>query len=218
MLGKQGAGKGTQCVRISHHYVIPHISTGDMLRAAVKRKTPLGVQAQRYMDAGELVPDEILLQMVSDRLDQDDTKERGFVLDGFPRTVPQAEALDEVLEPAGIDMVVNLVVSTQIVLRRLASRRVCMDCGANYSVSAPPRIGWICDVCGGEVVQREDDTEGAIKRRLDLYEKQTAPLVARYRRLGKLAAVRGDGPADAVTERLVKAVDERRVPRAGGWP
>ena len=93
-----------------------------------------------------------------------------------------------------------------------------MDCGANYSVSAPPRIGWICDVCGGEVVQREDDTEGAIKRRLDLYEKQTAPLVARYRRLGKLAAVRGDGPADAVTERLVKAVDERRVPRAGGWP
>ena len=134
VLGKQGAGKGTQCVRLSHHYVIPHISTGDMLRAAVKRKTSLGVQAQRYMDAGELVPDEILLQMVSDRLDQDDTKERGFVLDGFPRTVPQAEALDEILEPAGIDMVVNLVVSTQIVLRRLASRRVCMDCGANYSV------------------------------------------------------------------------------------
>ncbi len=218
VLGKQGAGKGTQCVRLSRHYVIPHIATGDMLRAAVKKRTRLGEEARRYMDAGELVPDEVLLQMVSDRLDQDDTKERGFVLDGFPRTVHQAEALDLILEPAGVDLVVNLVVSTQIVLRRLASRRVCMDCGANYSVSAPPRIGWICDVCGGEVVQREDDTEGAIKRRLDLYEKQTAPLVARYRRLGKLAAVRGDGPADAVTERLVKAVDERRVPRAGGWP
>lgn len=217
VLGKQGAGKGTQCVRLSHHYVIPHISTGDMLRAAVKRKTPLGVQAQRYMDAGELVPDEILLQMVSDRLDQDDTKERGFVLDGFPRTVPQAEALDEILEPAGIDMVVNLVVSTQIVLRRLASRRVCMDCGANYSVGSPPRVGWICDVCGGEVVQREDDTEGAIKRRLDLYERQTAPLVARYRRAGKLVTVRGDGTADAVTERLIAAVDARRLPRPGGW-
>ena len=217
VLGKQGAGKGTQCVRLSHHYVIPHISTGDMLRAAVKRKTPLGVQAQRYMDAGELVPDEILLQMVSDRLDQDDTKERGFVLDGFPRTVPQAEALDEILEPAGIDTVVNLVVSTQIVLRRLASRRVCMDCGANYSVGSPPRVGWICDVCGGEVVQREDDTEGAIKRRLDLYERQTAPLVARYRRAGKLVTVRGDGTADAVTERLIAAVDARRLPRPGGW-
>ncbi|MHB1597300.1 MAG: adenylate kinase [Acidimicrobiales bacterium] len=218
VLGKQGAGKGTQCVRLSRHYVIPHIATGDMLRAAVKKRTPLGEEARRYMDAGELVPDEVLLQMVSHRLDQDDTKERGFVLDGFPRTVHQAEALDLILEPAGVDLVVNLVVSTQLVLRRLASRRVCMDCGANYSVSAPPRIGWICDVCGGEVVQREDDTEGAIKRRLDLYEKQTAPLVARYRRLGKLAAVRGDGPADAVTERLVKAVDERRAPRAGGWP
>ncbi len=217
VLGKQGAGKGTQCVRLSHHYVIPHISTGDMLRAAVKRKTPLGVQAQRYMDAGELVPDEILLQMVSDRLDQDDTKERGFVLDGFPRTVPQAEALDEILEPAGIDTVVNLVVSTQIALRRLASRRVCMDCGANYSVGSPPRVGWICDVCGGEVVQREDDTEGAIKRRLDLYERQTAPLVARYRRAGKLVTVRGDGTADAVTERLIAAVDARRLPRPGGW-
>jgi adenylate kinase len=217
VLGKQGAGKGTQCVRLSHHYVIPHISTGDMLRAAVKRKTSLGVQAQRYMDAGELVPDEILLQMVSDRLDQDDTKERGFVLDGFPRTVPQAEALDGILEPAGIDMVVNLVVSTQIVLRRLASRRVCMDCGANYSVGSPPRVGWICDVCGGEVVQREDDTEGAIKRRLDLYERQTAPLVARYRRAGKLVTVRGDGTADAVTERLIAAVDARRLPRPGGW-
>jgi len=218
VLGKQGAGKGTQCVRLSHHYVIPHISTGDMLRGETKAGTALGVEAQRYMDSGELIPDEVVLKMVAQRLDQDDTRTRGFVLDGFPRTVAQAEGLDDLLVPASLDLAINIVVPTPLVLRRLASRRVCMDCGANYSVSAPPRIGWICDVCGGEVVQREDDTEGAIKRRLDLYEKQTAPLVARYRRLGKLAAVRGDGPADAVTERLVKAVDERRAPRAGGWP
>jgi adenylate kinase len=217
VLGKQGAGKGTQCVRLSRHYVIPHIATGDMLRAAVKKRTPLGEEARRFMDAGELVPDEVLMKMVGDRLDQDDTKERGFVLDGFPRTVNQADLLDELLEPVGLDMVLNLVVSTQIVLRRLASRRVCIDCGENYSIGTPPRVGWICDVCGGEVVQRPDDTEAAIKRRLDLYEKQTAPLIARYRKIGKLAAVRGDGSADVVTDRLVKSVDERRLPRAGRW-
>jgi adenylate kinase len=217
VLGKQGAGKGTQCVRLSRHYVIPHIATGDMLRAAVKKRTPLGEEARRYMDSGELVPDEVLMKMVGDRLDQDDTKERGFVLDGFPRTVNQADLLDELLAPAGLDIVLNLVVSTHIVLRRLASRRVCIDCGENYSVGTPPRVGWICDICGGEVVQREDDTEAAIKRRLDLYEKQTAPLIARFRKTGKLAAVRGDGPADAVSDRLVKAVDERRQPRAGAW-
>jgi len=217
VLGKQGAGKGTQCVRLSRHYVIPHIATGDMLRAAVKKRTPLGEEAKRYMDAGELVPDQVLLNMVGDRLDQDDTKERGFVLDGFPRTVNQADLLDALLEPTGVDVVVNLVVSTQIVLKRLASRRVCVDCGANYSTFTPPRVGWICDVCGGEVVQRPDDTEAAIKRRLDLYEKQTAPLISRYRRSGKLAVVRGDGLADVVTDRLVKAVDERRQPRPGRW-
>lgn len=217
VLGKQGAGKGTQCVRLSHHYVVPHIATGDMLRAAVKKGTPIGKEAQRYMDAGELVPDDVLIKLVGDRLQQDDTKERGFVLDGFPRTVPQADLLDDLLEPIGLDLVVNLVVSTQIVLRRLASRRVCVDCGENYSVSTRPRVDWICDICGGEVIQREDDTEAAIERRLDLYEKQTAPLISRYRKLGKLAAVRGDGPADAVTERLVKVVDERRQPRAGRW-
>ncbi|MDA8291002.1 MAG: adenylate kinase [Actinomycetota bacterium] len=218
VLGKQGAGKGTQCVRLSRHYVIPHISTGDMLRAAVKKGTPVGREAQQYMDAGELVPDEVLVKLVGGRLEEDDTKERGFVLDGFPRTVRQADLLDELLGAAGIDLVLNLVVSTQIVLRRLASRRVCVDCGANYSTTERPRVDWICDVCGGEVVQREDDTEAAITRRLDLYEKQTAPLVARYRKAGKLASVRGDGPADAVTERLVRAVDEHRQPRAGGWP
>lgn len=218
VLGKQGAGKGTQCVRLSRHYVIPHISTGDMLRAAVKRGTEIGEEARRYMDAGELVPDEVLLKLVDNRLDQDDTKARGFVLDGFPRTVRQADMLDEILPAPGIDLVLNLVVPTNLVLRRLSARRTCVDCGANYSLSAPPAIDWTCDICGGEVVQREDDTEAAIKRRLDLYERQTAPLVARYRRLGLIATVRGDAAVDAVTDRLVKAIDGRRQPRAEGRP
>jgi adenylate kinase len=209
VLGKQGAGKGTQCVRLSHHYVIPHIATGDMLRAAVKSRTSLGQEAQRYMDAGELIPDEVVLKMVDLRLDQDDTKGRGFVLDGFPRTVVQAEALHKLLEPIELDVVVDLEVPTELVLQRLASRRVCADCGANYSVKVPPRVDWICDVCGGEVVQRQDDTEAAIKRRLDLYEAQTAPLISWYAEKDKLEAVAGEGTPDEVTDRLLRVIDER---------
>ncbi len=218
VLGKQGAGKGTQCLRISHHYAIPHISTGDMLRAAVKSGTPLGLEAHRYMEAGELVPDEVLLGMVGERLDMDDTRDRGFVLDGFPRTVVQAQKLDEILHPATLDGVVNLVVSTHVVLRRLASRRVCADCGTNYSTVNRPRVDWICDVCGGEVIQREDDTEAAIRRRLNLYEEQTAPLIKRYRTLGLLFSVRGDGAAgpDMVTDRLVGGDRPAAQPRRKG--
>jgi adenylate kinase len=207
VLGKQGAGKGTQCVRLSHRYVVPHIATGDMLRAAVKSRTPLGREAADYMESGELVPDEVLLRLISERFDEDDTRARGFILDGFPRTAVQAKKLDEMLLPITIDVVVNLDVPTETVLKRLASRRVCMDCGTNYSTSAMPRIDSICDVCGGEVIQREDDTEAAIRRRLDLYEAQTAPLISRYKTLGKLVTVHGDGPQDEVTERLSEAID-----------
>jgi adenylate kinase len=209
VLGKQGAGKGTQCVRLSHHYVIDHIATGDMLRAAVKSGTPLGLEARRFMDAGELIPDEVVLGMVDERLDQDNTRNRGFILDGFPRTVVQAEKLDELLAPLAIDLVINLDAPTSLVMRRLASRRVCVDCGANYSTQNPPRVGWICDNCSGEVVQREDDTEAAIKRRLDVYEEQTAPLINRYKKLGKLTTIRGGGTPDAVTERMIAAIDQR---------
>jgi adenylate kinase len=209
VLGKQGAGKGTQCVRLSHHYVIDHIATGDMLRAAVKSGTPLGLEARRFMDAGELIPDEVVLGMVDERLDQDNTRSRGFILDGFPRTVVQAEKLDELLAPLELDLVINLDVPTSAVLRRLASRRVCVDCGANYSTQKPPKVGWICDNCAGEVVQREDDTEAAIKRRLDVYEEQTAPLIDRYKKLGKLAMVSGTGTVDVVAARMISVVDPR---------
>ncbi len=184
-----------------------------MLRAEVKHRTPLGVEARRYMDAGELIPDDIVLAMVAKRFDQDDTKDRGFVLDGFPRTVAQAEGLADLLAPATLDLVVNILVPTGVVLRRLASRRVCVDCQTNYSTHAPPRVDWICDVCGGEVIQREDDTEAAIKRRLDIYEVQTSPLITWYRRDGSLISIPGTGSVDFVSGRIIEAVDARR---AGG--
>jgi adenylate kinase len=179
ILGKQGAGKGTQAIRLARHYVVPHVSTGDMFRAAAKSGTPFGKRAAEYMDRGELVPDEIVIGLVKERLDQRDAQGRGFVLDGFPRTVHQADELAALLgEYRSQPLVIDLEVPTTMVLERLAARRVCMDCGANYSTTAPPRVEWICDVCGGEVVQREDDTDEAIRRRLDLYEEQTAPLIA----------------------------------------
>ncbi len=207
VLGKQGAGKGTQCVRLSHHYAIPHIATGDMLRAAAKSRTVLGLEARLYLDAGDLIPDEIVLKMVAARLDQDDTRARGFVLDGFPRTITQADGLDELLKPAELDLAISLVVPTEMVLERLVSRRVCEDCGAIYSTSVPPKLDWTCDVCGGEVYQREDDTAEAIKHRLDLYDLSTAPLVTRYAKDGKLVEVPGVGSPDEVTNSLVAVVD-----------
>jgi adenylate kinase len=213
VLGKQGAGKGTQCVRLSHHYVVPHVSTGDMLRGEVKSKTPLGSRAQSLMDQGELIPDEMVMQMVRGRLSERDTRGRGFVLDGCPRTTSQAKDLDEIVHPFGLDLVIDLDVPTSLVMKRLASRRVCVDCGANYSTAAPPMVNWTCDVCGGEVVQREDDTEEAIQRRLDLYEAETAPLVAWYTERDLLVSVNGTGSPDAVTRRVVGAIDAQRQKR-----
>ncbi|HZU74380.1 MAG TPA: adenylate kinase [Acidimicrobiales bacterium] len=211
ILGKQGAGKGTQCVRLARHYVVPHISTGDMFRAAAKSGTPFGQKAKDYMDRGELIPDDIVTGLVQERLDQQDTKGRGFVLDGFPRTVYQAESLSKLL-PAerDINLVIDLEVPTEVVLERLAARRVCTDCGANYSLSDRPRVDWICDVCSGDVVQREDDTEDAIRRRLDLYEEQTAPLIAWYLERGLLVTVDGLGHPDQVSGRLIRAIDHWR--------
>ncbi len=215
VLGKQGAGKGTQCVRLSHHYVVPHVSTGDMLRAAVKQETPLGLKAKDQMDKGELLGDELIMEMVDERLGESDVRARGFVLDGCPRTVAQAEALAAILAPYDLDVVIDIEIHTTQVLRRLAARRVCVDCGSNYSLSAPPLINWTCDVCGGEVVQRKDDTEEAISRRLELYERQTAPLIEWYRARNQLEMVPGTGTPDAVTRRMVKVIEQRRQKGSG---
>ena len=210
MLGRQGAGKGTQCVRLSRHYVVPHISTGDMLRAAVREGTDLGRKAGELMAAGNLVPDDIMIGIVDERLSADDTTGRGYILDGFPRTVGQAEALHDITTARPLDVVVDLDVPTDVVLERLASRRVCGDCAANYSVDKPPKYGWVCDNCGGDVVQREDDTPAAIAKRLDEYERNTAPLIAWYKDRGLLEVVDGLGTTDEVTKRLYAAIDLRR--------
>jgi adenylate kinase len=212
ILGKQGAGKGTQAVRLSRHYVVPHVSTGDTFRSAVRSGSEFGQKAKRYLDAGELVPDEIVIGMVRERLTLDDTTHRGFILDGFPRTVAQADALMDFLVPHALDVVLNLEIGTAEVLGRLASRRVCTDCGANYSVADnPPRVRAICDVCGGDVVQRDDDTEMAIRRRLELYEKETAPLIEWFEKQSLLTTVAGTGSPAEVTERLVAEVNRRKL-------
>lgn len=208
MLGRQGAGKGTQCVQLSRHYVVPHISTGDMLRAAVKAGSEVGLRAKAFMDRGELLPDEVMVEVVDEQLNGSDSSKRGFILDGFPRTVPQAEALAKIVTP-GLDVVVDLEVPIPVVLDRLASRRVCVDCGANYSTVSPPKNGWVCDECGGDVVQRADDTPEAIQRRLDLYERETAPLVQWYSEAGLLEVVDGLGGADVVAERLIEVIEAR---------
>jgi adenylate kinase len=209
LLGRQGAGKGTQCVRLSRHYVVPHISTGDILRAAVKEGTDLGLKAKEIMDEGGLVPDDIMIGIVAERTAKVDARSRGYILDGFPRTVPQAEALDGIVAEQPIDVVVDLEVPRELVLRRLAARRVCQDCGTNYTATGMEKSPWLCEVCGGDVVQRTDDTEDAINRRLDLYESQTRPLIEYYDKNGLLAVVDGTGSPDEITTRIIAAIDGR---------
>ena len=209
LLGKQGAGKGTQAAHLSERYGIEHVSTGDLFRAAAAAGTPAGKEAEQYMNRGDLVPDDLTLRIVEERFAEDGLVDRGFVLDGFPRTLPQAETLKEVLEGHPLDLVINLDVPTNIVLDRIAGRRVCENCGTTYHVNAPPKEDWTCDVCGGKVVQREDDTEEAVMRRLELYEEETMPIVDFYRRLGKLVVVDGTGSDDDVFARVVAQVDQR---------
>ncbi len=209
ILGKQGAGKGTQCVQLSRHYVVPHISTGDIFRAAMKQGTAMGQLARIYVDDGKLVPDEVVIGIVAERLSEKDARGRGFILDGFPRTVHQAKALTKLLKPQALDVVIDLAVDTTLVLGRLASRRVCSSCGQNYSVEKPPKMGWVCEHCGGDVVQRDDDKPEAIRTRLDLYESQTAPLIDHYCAEGLLFQVDGSAPMDDVFNRIVVAIDDR---------
>ncbi len=210
ILGRQGAGKGTQCVRLSRHYVVPHISTGDMLRAAVRERTELGLMAKEIMDAGGLVGDDIMIGLVDERLRRPDAGSRGYILDGFPRTVAQAEALDVVAAERPLHTVIDLVVPRETVLARISARRVCRDCGTNYTATGGERQPWICEVCGGDVMQRDDDTPDAVNRRLDLYEEQTAPLIEFYGRTGRLTAIDGVGHPDDVFHRLTTAIDDVR--------
>jgi adenylate kinase len=213
LLGKQGAGKGTQAARLAERYGIAHVATGDLFRAAAAAGTPAGREAEEYMNRGDLVPDDLTLRIVEERFAEDGLVEQGFVLDGFPRTLRQAEKLEGVLDGHPLDLVINVDVPTEIVLDRIAGRRVCENCGTTYHVSAPPKEDWTCDVCGGRVVQREDDTEEAVMRRLELYEKETVPIVDFYRKLGKLVVVDGTGDSDDVFARLVEEVEQRVQPQ-----
>jgi adenylate kinase len=213
ILGRQGAGKGTQCVRLSRHFVVPHISTGDMLRAAVREETELGLMAKEVMDAGGLVGDDIMIGIVRERLNAPDASQRGYILDGFPRTLDQAIELDKITDEQHrpIDVVLDLNVPREIVLDRISARRVCRDCGTNYTATGNDPSPWICDVCGGDVLQREDDTPESVNRRLDLYEEQTFPLVKHYSDQNRLVVINGVGHPDAVFARMVKAVEANRI-------
>jgi len=211
ILGKQGAGKGTQCVRLARHYVVPHISTGDMLRAAVRERTEVGLMAKEVMDAGGLVGDDIMIAIVDDRLRRADAETRGYILDGFPRTVAQAEALDKITVDRPIHVVIDLDVPRETVLARISARRVCRDCGTNYTATGNERQPWICEVCGGDVLQRDDDTPDAVNRRLDLYESQTAPLIEYYGGQGRLEVIDGIAHPDDVFRRLTTAIDDSRL-------
>jgi len=208
LLGKQGAGKGTQAERLSAHYGVVHLSTGDLFRAAVADGTSVGAEVQRYLDAGELVPDEIVLRVVDEQFAEGHPLSGGFVLDGFPRTLVQAEKLEQVLQDRPLHLVIDVDVPTAVVLDRIAGRRACENCGANYHVNLPPKLNWTCDKCGGSVVQRADDTEEAVNRRLELYEQQTVPIVDFYKGLGKLVVVDGVGNGDEVFKRIVNEIDE----------
>ncbi len=204
LLGAPGAGKGTQAARIIEAYGLPHISTGDILRAAVANGTELGLEAKRYMDAGELVPDAVVIGLVKDRLSQSDT-DKGFILDGFPRTTAQAEALDVELDSLGksIDAAIAVIVDPEVIVSRLTSRRTCGECGRITSAAE----GDTCVACGGALVQRDDDNETTVRNRLDVYERSTAPLIDYYGSKGVLHSLDGDRPVDVVWAE-VKAILE----------
>jgi adenylate kinase len=206
MLGAPGAGKGTQASMIAENFGIPHISTGDIFRANIKNGTELGKEAKAYMDKGELVPDELTVRLLLDRVAQDDCKE-GYVLDGFPRTIPQAEVLEKELEKTGdkIDKAVNVDVPDENIVRRMSGRRACLKCGATYHiVHIPPKKEGICDVCGSELVLRDDDKEETVKNRLDVYHKQTSPLIDFYSKRNVLETVDGTKDSKEVFEDIKK--------------
>lgn len=206
MLGAPGAGKGTQAKKIAQKYGIPHVSTGDIFRANIKNGTELGMKAKTYMDAGNLVPDEITIGMLLDRIHQDDC-EKGYVLDGFPRTIPQAESLTAALKERGesIDYAIDVDVPDENIIRRMSGRRACLSCGATYHIvyNAPKKEG-VCDQCGEPLVLRDDDKPETVQNRLEVYHRQTQPLIDYYKKEGILAQVDGTKDMEEVFQDIVK--------------
>ena len=205
LLGPPGAGKGTQAKRVIEEFDIPHISTGDIFRKNIKEKTELGKKVEGLLAEGKLVPDELTIEIVWDRLDQEDCK-NGFLLDGFPRTIPQAEALDEGLAKRGLklDRVLNIDVDKDSLVKRLSGRRVCPNCGASYHIdNNPPKVEGICDVCQTPIIQREDDKEQTVLDRIKVYDSQTKPLVDFYNKQDLVFTVDGTLPIDEITNKLV---------------
>lgn len=202
LLGPPGAGKGTQAKGIVDRFGIPHISTGDIFRKNIKENTLLGIKAKEYIDKGQLVPDDVTVAIVEDRIMQDDCM-NGFLLDGFPRTVNQADALAKVLQKLGsnLDYVINIEVPNEAIISRLTGRRVCLNCGASFHIIFnPPKNEGICSVCSGKLIQRDDDTQSTVKSRLEVYHNQTAPLIKYYQETGLLHSIDGERDIDKVLE------------------
>lgn len=205
-IGPPGVGKGTYASSISKIYGIPHISTGDMIRNEIKRRTELGLKIKRYVDSGELVPDKIVIEMVGKRLGENDCK-RGFILDGFPRTLNQAKALDKI---TSIDLVLKFEAPVEVIIERISGRRICQRCGAIYHIKyMPPKIDGICDKCGGPLIQRKDDTPEVVLHRLKVYKKQFTPIIKYYREKNLIVEVYAGDSAEIVIPRIVKILEER---------
>lgn len=211
MLGAPGAGKGSQASRIAKEYQLPHISTGDIFRANLKEETELGKRAKSFMDKGELVPDDITIAMLLDRIHKEDCK-NGYILDGFPRTIPQAEALKEALakKDEKIDLALDVEASDELIIKRMAGRRTCPTCGAIYHiVTLPPKTEGICDRCGADLIQRKDDNEETVKNRLKIYHEVTEPLISYYKKEGILEEIDGAEELDKVFEKVKRIIHER---------
>ena len=205
MLGAPGAGKGTQAAVLCEHFGIPTISTGNMIREALKNGTEMGLKAKSYMDDGKLVPDEVVIGIVKERLSEDDCK-KGFILDGFPRTIPQAEALDAM--GVEIQYVINIDVADETITRRMSGRRVCENCGRPYHIeSLKPQKDGVCDDCGGTLVQRKADHPDTVLARLDVYHKETEPLAEFYKKQGKLVNIEGQNTVEDTTALVLKAIE-----------
>ncbi|ADO77793.1 adenylate kinase [Halanaerobium praevalens] len=212
LLGLPGVGKGTQAKKLEASLEIPHIATGDIFRKAIKNKTPLGKKAKSFIDAGELVPDEVTIGIVDERLKESDC-EAGFILDGFPRTIVQAEALDKILAEQNreLDLAIYLQAEIDTLVKRLAGRRVCVDCGATYHIkNDPPQSEGVCDKCGGDVIQRSDDQEATVKKRIEVNKEKTSKLAAYYQKKEILHEVESIGGIDQVQQKLMKLIEANK--------